>query len=48
MKDSGFPEGEKKRMRIFNYWAALSQKLFHLPDDFIDWCQDNAKQVVFL
>lgn len=48
MKDSGFPRGEKKKeMTIFNYCAALSQKQFHLPDGFIDWCQDNAKQVVF-
>lgn len=47
MKDSGFPGGGKKRMTIFNYCAALSQKQFHLPDGFIDWCQDNAKQVLF-
>lgn len=37
MKDSGFPRGEKKkRMTIFNYCAALSQRQFHLPDGFID------------
>lgn len=41
MKVSGFP-GEKKNDN-FQLLYCLSQKQFHLPDGFIDWCQDNAK-----
>lgn len=45
MKVSSFP-GEKKNDNF--QLMCLYQKQFHLPDDFTGWCQDNAKESVFL